>query len=93
MSTTRGALYEITEEMTAKHGLAAYEVSNYARPGSESRHNLLYWRYGEYAGVGPGAHGRIVVGGHRHATVGERNPEAWAALVEDAQNGLQRRRS
>jgi putative oxygen-independent coproporphyrinogen III oxidase len=83
-----GALYEITEEMTAKRGLSAYEVSNYARPGSESQHNLLYWRYGEYAGIGPGAHGRIIVAGDRHATVAERNPEAWAAQVEEAGNGI-----
>nr|HML28307.1 radical SAM family heme chaperone HemW [Hyphomicrobium sp.] len=83
-----GALYEITEEMTAARGLAAYEVSNYARLGSESRHNLLYWRYGEYAGIGPGAHGRIVANAQREATIAERNPEAWAARVEDAGNGL-----
>ena len=71
--------------MTAALGLAAYEVSNYARPGSESRHNLLYWRYGEYAGIGPGAHGRLITGDTRHATVAERNPEAWAALVWSGQ--------
>ncbi|SFV37894.1 radical SAM family heme chaperone HemW [Hyphomicrobium facile] len=82
------ALYEITEEMTGERGLAAYEVSNYARPGSESRHNLLYWRYGEYAGVGPGAHGRILIGNTRTATVAERNPEAWAARVEEAGHGF-----
>ncbi|MBS0234439.1 MAG: coproporphyrinogen III oxidase [Proteobacteria bacterium] len=83
-----GALYEITEDMTAARGLAAYEVSNYARPGSESRHNLLYWRYGEYAGVGPGAHGRIVPGERREATIAERNPEAWLARVETDGHGL-----
>lgn len=83
-----GALYEITEEMTAARGLAAYEVSNYARSGAESRHNLLYWRYGEYAGIGPGAHGRIVANGQREATITERNPEAWAAHIEGAGNGL-----
>jgi len=81
-------LYEITEEMTGARGLRAYEVSNYARHGSESRHNLLYWRYGEYAGVGPGAHGRIVVDGQRRATVTERSPEAWAGLVEASGNGI-----
>ena len=75
-------LYQLTGEMTAAHGLEAYEVSNYARPGAESRHNLLYWRYGEYAGIGPGAHGRILVGG-RHATIGERNPEGWLAKVNE----------
>lgn len=78
-----GALYEITEEMTAASGLSAYEVSNYARPGSESRHNLLYWRYGEYAGIGPGAHGRIIAGGPREATIMERSPEAWLSRVEE----------
>jgi len=83
------ALYEITEEMTAARGLLAYEVSNYARPRSESRHNLLYWRYGEYAGIGPGAHGRLVTGDQREATMTERNPEAWAALVEENGNGIQ----
>jgi oxygen-independent coproporphyrinogen-3 oxidase len=82
------ALYEITDELTAAEGFAAYEVSNYARPGEESRHNLLYWRYGEYAGIGPGAHGRIFRGGSRQATVTERNPEAWAARVEGTGNGI-----
>jgi oxygen-independent coproporphyrinogen-3 oxidase len=81
------ALYEITGELTDARGLAAYEVSNYARPGSESRHNLLYWRYGEYAGIGPGAHGRIVTDGRRRATVAERNPETWAARVEATGSG------
>jgi oxygen-independent coproporphyrinogen-3 oxidase len=82
------ALYDVTGELTAARGFAAYEVSNYARPGSESRHNLLYWRYGEYAGIGPGAHGRIIARGGRQATVTERNPEAWAALVETADSGV-----
>ncbi|HVX36715.1 MAG TPA: radical SAM family heme chaperone HemW [Hyphomicrobium sp.] len=81
-------LYEITDELTAARGLSAYEVSNYARPGAESRHNLLYWRYGEYAGIGPGAHGRILVEGERSATVTEKNPEAWAARVEAAGTGV-----
>ena len=82
------ALYEITDELTAARGLAAYEVSNYARPGSESRHNLLYWRYGEYAGIGAGAHGRIIVAGQRSATVTERNPETWADRVEASGTGV-----
>ena len=80
--------YSATEEMTARAGLAAYEVSNYAAPGDESRHNLLYWRYGEYAGVGPGAHGRILIEGRRTATRTERNPERWRALVEDGGSGM-----
>jgi putative oxygen-independent coproporphyrinogen III oxidase len=83
-----GALYELTQEMTEAAGLPAYEISNHAAPGEESRHNLLYWRYGEYAGVGPGAHGRLVVEGRRLATVTERTPEAWAAQVEAQGHGF-----
>ncbi|PPD27706.1 MAG: coproporphyrinogen III oxidase [Hyphomicrobium sp.] len=75
-------LYDLTQEMTTAAGLPAYEISNHARPGQGSRHNLLYWRYGEYAGVGPGAHGRLVIDGRRHATVTEKNPERWSSLVE-----------
>ena len=82
------ALYEITQELTEARGLAAYEISNHARPGQESQHNLLYWRYGEYAGIGPGAHGRVLSGGRRFVTVAERNPEDWAALVESKGDGL-----
>jgi putative oxygen-independent coproporphyrinogen III oxidase len=76
------ALYALTQELTAARGLAAYEISNHAVPGEESRHNLLYWRYGEFAGIGAGAHGRIVVDGRRHATSNERHPERWLARVE-----------
>ncbi len=75
------ALYDITGEEAAAHGLARYEVSNYARPGGESRHNLAYWRYGEYAGIGPGAHGRLCLGGRRLATTRHRSPEAWMERV------------
>jgi putative oxygen-independent coproporphyrinogen III oxidase len=82
------ALYEATQELTAAAGLPAYEISNHAAPGEESRHNLLYWRYGEYAGCGPGAHGRMVMRGTRHATSTERNPERWAGRVEAAGHGL-----
>ena len=81
-------LYEITQDMTAAAGLPAYEISNHARPGQESQHNLLYWRYGAYAGVGPGAHGRLVQEGVRTSTATERNPEAWAALVETQGHGF-----
>lgn len=81
-------LFDMTVDMTAQAGLLGYEVSNYARPGQESRHNLLYWRYGEYAGVGPGAHGRIIVDGVRRATSTERHPETWVRAVEDAGHGL-----
>jgi putative oxygen-independent coproporphyrinogen III oxidase len=82
------ALYEATQEATEAAGLPAYEISNHAAPGEESRHNLVYWRYGEYAGIGPGAHGRLVTAGRRHALVTERNPERWLAQVERAGHGL-----
>ncbi len=75
------AFYETTQEVTDRAGLPAYEISNHARPGCESRHNLLYWRYGSFAGVGPGAHGRLDVGGKRVATVCERLPERWREKV------------
>ncbi|MGU3542676.1 radical SAM family heme chaperone HemW [Methylobacterium sp. A52T] len=82
------ALYDVTQELCAKAGLPAYEISNHARPGAESRHNLLYWRYGEYAGIGPGAHGRLVTGRGRIGTVTERSPEAWLARVEAEGHGI-----
>jgi oxygen-independent coproporphyrinogen-3 oxidase len=62
--------------------MPAYEVSNHARPGAESRHNLIYWRYGDYAGIGPGAHGRLTAAGARWATETVLRPEAWLAAVE-----------
>jgi oxygen-independent coproporphyrinogen-3 oxidase len=82
------ALYELTQEMTGEAGLPAYEISNHAVPGEECRHNLTYWRYGEYAGIGPGAHGRAVTGGARHATSTERNPERWLIHVERQGHGM-----
>jgi len=82
------ALYAATQELTRAAGLPAYEISNHAAPGEESRHNLLYWRYGEYAGIGPGAHGRLLLDGSRVATSTERNPEAWAGRVEAAGHGV-----
>jgi putative oxygen-independent coproporphyrinogen III oxidase len=81
-------LWAITQDMTAAAGLPAYEISNHARPGQESRHNVLYWRYGEYAGIGPGAHGRLLVGDQRYATAAQRNPERWLQLVEGGGHGL-----
>ncbi len=81
------ALYDATAEEAARFGLAPYEVSNYARPGSESRHNLAYWRYSDYAGIGPGAHGRISLGGDLIATRRHRAPEPWAELVERQGHG------
>jgi oxygen-independent coproporphyrinogen-3 oxidase len=81
-------LYDLTQDICAAHGLPAYEISNHARPGAESRHNLVYWRYGEYAGVGPGAHGRLVTPAGRLATATEKHPETWLGLVERQGHGL-----
>jgi oxygen-independent coproporphyrinogen-3 oxidase len=75
-------MFEATQTACAAAGLPAYEVSNHARPGAESRHNLIYWRYGDYAGVGPGAHGRITRDGQRLATETLRQPSAWLDRVE-----------
>ena len=84
------AFYEATQELTEAAGLPAYEISNHARPGGESRHNLIYWRYGDYAGIGPGAHARLSSedGRERIVYVGERQPEAWLAKVEGAGRGF-----
>ena len=81
-------LYAVTQEVTSAHGLPAYEISNHARPGAESRHNLTYWRYGEYVGVGPGAHGRFVENGRRIVTIAEKMPETWLNLVEARGHGI-----
>ena len=81
-------LFEITQDLTERHGLPAYEVSNHAAEGHASRHNLLYWRYGEYAGVGPGAHARIVAGENRRAIMMEKYPEAWRKLVNEKGHGI-----
>ena len=82
------ALFEITQEVCSDAGLPAYETSNHARPGDECRHNLIYWRYGDYAGVGPGAHGRITSRGDKFATSTERHPETWVQRVLDEGNGI-----
>jgi putative oxygen-independent coproporphyrinogen III oxidase len=82
------ALFETTREATEARGLPAYEVSNHARPGGESRHNLIYWRSGEYAGVGPGAHGRLLTAKGRLAQETERHPEMWLTQVETEGHGL-----
>jgi putative oxygen-independent coproporphyrinogen III oxidase len=84
------ALYDATGEEAARFGLAAYEISNYAKPGGESRHNLAYWRYQDYAGIGPGAHGRLTLDGKLLATSRHRGPEAWADLVEAGGSGAMR---
>jgi putative oxygen-independent coproporphyrinogen III oxidase len=76
------ALFETTQEVLAAAGLPAYEISNHARPGQESRHNLTYWRYGDYVGVGPGAHGRLTLDGRKLATRQHRAPEPWLERVE-----------
>jgi len=82
---TQADLYQLTQDMTAAAGLPLYEISNHARPGSESRHNLVYWRYGDYVGIGPGAHGR------RNATATQRRkkPEAWLEAVEATGHGME----
>ena len=80
-------LYRATVEACAAHGLAPYEVSNLARPGGESRHNLAYWRYADYAGIGPGAHGRVTIGDTLIATRRHRAPEPWADRVERQGHG------
>jgi oxygen-independent coproporphyrinogen-3 oxidase len=82
------ALFDLTQEITTARGLPAYEVSNHARSGAESRHNLIYWRLGEYAGIGPGAHGRLDTAEGRFATATERHPESWLDLVETAGHGV-----
>ena len=82
------ALYEETQRVTAEHGLPAYEISNHAVPGRESQHNLVYWRYGEYVGIGPGAHGRFIENGHRSVTITEKHPETWLEKVETLGHGI-----
>jgi oxygen-independent coproporphyrinogen-3 oxidase len=76
-------MFDITQRLTEDAGLPAYEISNHARPGAESRHNSLYWRYGDYVGIGPGAHGRLTLEGRRHATEGFRMPNAWLEAVDN----------
>ncbi|UWQ58363.1 radical SAM family heme chaperone HemW [Leisingera caerulea] len=78
---TAADMYLATQEITSAHGMAGYEVSNYAKPGAESRHNLIYWRYGDYAGIGPGAHGRLTLNGARFATETHLAPGAWLEAV------------
>lgn len=82
---TQADLYQLTQDMTASAGLPLYEISNHARVGSESRHNLVYWRYGDYVGIGPGAHGRR----NATATQRRRKPEAWLEAVEATSHGME----
>ena len=81
-------LYDLTQDVCAAHGLPAYEISNHARPGAECRHNMIYWRGQDYAGVGPGAHGRLTLDGRRYATETEKRPESWLMRVEAIGHGL-----
>lgn len=74
-------LFEATQEICSKFGFPAYEISNHAKPGAECQHNMVYWRYGDYAGIGPGAHGRLTINGRRHATAAFRNPSDWLKAV------------
>ena len=80
-------MYELTQEITAEFGFRAYEVSNHARPGRESQHNLIYWRSGDYVGIGPGAHGRLTLNGSRTETEAPKSPSAWLMQVEKTGNG------
>ncbi len=83
------ALFETTQEQLDARGLPAYEISNHARPGAECRHNLAYWRYQDYIGIGPGAHGRLTRGNVKYATRQRRVPERWLAEVERAGTGME----
>jgi putative oxygen-independent coproporphyrinogen III oxidase len=86
---TQGALYEATHETLAAAGLPAYEISNHSRPGEECRHNLVYWRYQDYLGIGPGAHGRLTLGQEKRAVRNVRAPETWLGAVERDGSGLE----
>lgn len=80
-------MYALTQDVCAKHGMPAYEISNHAQPGSESQHNLIYWRMGDYAGIGPGAHGRLTLEGRRWATTAPKTPSEWLFAVESESSG------
>jgi len=82
------ALYELTQGLCEAAGLPAYEISNHARPGAESRHNLLYWRGYDYAGIGPGAHSRITLNGMKRALIATKSPEAWREEVATRGHGI-----
>ena len=80
-------LYDITSNICEEKGFLAYEVSNYAQAGSESVHNLVYWRYGDYIGIGPGAHGRLTIDGKRYATETFLSPEEWLTKIDNQGSG------
>ncbi len=84
-----GEMYEITQDILGAAGMPAYEISNHARPGQESRHNLVYWRYGDYVGIGPGAHGRLGIDGKKQATRTHRAPDIWLKQVQERGSGAQ----
>ena len=89
---TQADLYDATQQVLGAAGLPAYEISNHARPGEESRHNLVYWRYGDYVGIGPGAHGRLTLAdGSKWATRTHRAPEIWLQRVERNSHAEHRR--
>ncbi len=83
-------LYQLTQDMTKSAGLPAYEISNHAKPGAEGRHNLIYWRYGDFVGIGPGAHGRLTINGQRIATNTHRDPATWLKAAQDGAGELPR---
>jgi len=85
-------MYERTQELCLAHGLSAYEVSNHAKPGAESRHNMLYWQQQDWAGIGPGAHGRLTIDGTRYATETLLSPEGWLKSVQDQGDGTSLRK-
>ena len=84
-------MFALTQELTEAAGFPAYEVSNHAKPGAESRHNLIYWRSGDWGGIGPGAHGRLTIGGARWATETHLAPGRWLDAVESTGYGETRR--
>jgi oxygen-independent coproporphyrinogen-3 oxidase len=86
---TAAALFELTQERLIAAGMPAYEISNHARPGAKCRHNLAYWRYEDYLGIGPGAHGRVTRDGGKVATLQRRAPEAWLAAVEESGSAVE----
>jgi oxygen-independent coproporphyrinogen-3 oxidase len=81
-------LFEATQADLAAAGMAAYEISNHARPGAASRHNQVYWRYGDYVGVGPGAHGRLTLDGKKLATRQIKTPELWLTSLQEGRDGM-----
>jgi oxygen-independent coproporphyrinogen-3 oxidase len=78
-------MFQLTQDLCGQAGMPAYEISNHAVPGAESRHNRIYWTAGDYAGIGPGAHGRLTLDGRRHATETPRAPDQWLTAVEKGQ--------